>query len=155
MLEAVRLWDWQNSTHKFHAKNTLLHYTLGSTLLRGGLDDIDVPAILRSAAKEDVHISDKRAAPYRLVPVSDTRELRYSYTPEADADTSGVYYPIHLDTPVGFVLDYKGRPQAVAAVTASGDDTIMIRQLQGVRGKVYAPEERPGAHAPGLARVYG
>lgn len=60
----------------------------------------------------------------------------------ADEITPGVTYPVWLDTPTGFLLTRKGRPQAVAGIALSAySSEVMMYQLQGIQGRRAAADE--------------
>lgn len=140
LLDKVRSWDWQYRSDRLYSKSTLLHYQIGSTILHGGLEAIDVPAELRAAARPDIKISDKRANDYTLRSVTTAASIQGYVKGAATEVAPRTLYPVYLDAPVGFVLEYKGRPQTAVAVALSQHSTLMIHQLQGLKGKVYTPK---------------
>lgn len=101
------------------------------------LHTIDFEKLLLSSAKEGVTISERRLGDYALSPL----KTRHNYNSGYDDYWSKTIlddhsnYQIYLDTPIGFTLLYRKLPNALVGVSCSDYTTVMIKQLQGVRGE--------------------
>lgn len=144
-LEKARLWEWRHNHMSNDAAMVLAQYRLIEATQTGGLDVVNLPAILASNAKSG-EIKPARIAEYSLIPLAvEKREIGDldSETGAADGWYDQVYpgehYSIWLDAPSGFALTYKDRPICVAAVTMNSPTELMIRQLQGVRAHRVDP----------------
>lgn len=135
-LESARLWLWQRSKYLNSVKQILTDYRLMETVHGGTLDDVDLPEILQSSAKGDMPLSDKRVADYSLIPAN-IKHDRFSVEGYIDGwdryNDETTSYDSWLDTPSGFALTYRDKPQALVGVVMKGQDEVMIHQLQGVR----------------------
>ena len=114
------------------------------------IPEIDLPKLLATNALEGIVLSPKRIAEYELV----------SLQPRSDESNSGftrewsgmvderIEYSLYLDTPVGFCLTYKGLPNALGGIAMLDSDEVMLRQLQGVRGKIFDGARPPADTSP-------
>ena len=138
LVEKARLWAWTHQRFQKTAE-TLTNYRVMDYVLNGGLEDIDAGEHVQKTAKPGLPLSDKRIANYSLLPMQ--AKGTYEYGPEISwngrrEQEPGVYYDVYMDTPYGFALAYKGKPQAVVGLSA-GSDELMIHQLQGIRPWKY------------------
>ena len=139
LLEKSRLWCWQRE-HTARGRNILAQYMVASTVIEGGLDEVDLPQLLRKYAKSGVKVDDARAAEYELFPVTINTTAPPSRAVGLPEKTQPhEEFDVWLDTISGAVLAYKGRPNAIIGVAAAGSDEIMIHQLQGLRGELVDP----------------
>jgi len=112
-------------------------YQLSNAIANGNLD-LDLADLLRKAANPGVEVSDKRISDYSLMPVQAGRRRATGFIHETFAEVEpNTYYKSGLDAPSGFVLKWKGRPQATVAIGAAAPDEVMIYQMQGIIGKEY------------------
>lgn len=122
--------------------DVLAQYAVADTVMNGGLE-FDLPSLLRDSARPDVEIGDKRANDYTLRPVKSLRKRAEGWIPETLVSVApNTFYTVHLDTPTGFMVSYKGLPQAVVGLAASSPHEVMIYQMQGVLGKVFDAEHQ-------------
>lgn len=142
LLEKNRLYIWQNGVSSA-GKHLLKNYRLNRSLMLGSLETIDLCAILAGSARQDVELSENRINDYSLSATTTQKDYERGYTQNAHEDFEpNIKYPTYLDSPYGFILNYKGRPNAIAALGITKDDELMIYQIQGVRGYEYDPNKR-------------
>ncbi len=144
LFEKGRLWEWQrNFTTK--GKTVLDQYLFMEKLVGGALDKVDLKKILVESAVPGIELSEKRLDDYALVPI---RSVNGSFRPDGPAEgyhaesDATIAYSIWLDAPTGFVLNYKGKPNAAVGLARSHQDELTIYQLQGVQAKRLDPEKR-------------
>lgn len=143
LLEKNRIYIWQHGV-SFAGKHLLRNYRLNCDLMQGALEAIDLPAILTASAREGVELSEKRLSDYSLSPVTTRNDYERGMTQNAHEDFEpNIKYPTYLDSPYGFLLNYKGRPNAIAALGITKDDELMLHQIQGAQGYEYDPNKRP------------
>jgi hypothetical protein len=140
----AKLWNWQRAGSREGGKDILGQYGLLHTVLSGGLDEVDLEKVLVNAAHPDVELHKKRLSDYSLLPLRPEEGFLgpYGWAKGWHGETEpGVRYKIWLDTPAGFALTYKGKPNAVAAIALSHTHVseLMIHQLQGVRATKLDP----------------
>ncbi|MGB4762141.1 MAG: hypothetical protein WBP12_02155 [Candidatus Saccharimonas sp.] len=137
-LESARLWLWQRGGYMNSVKQILADYRLMEVVHGDALHNIDLPEILQNSARSDTPLSDKRIADYSLVPANIEHD-RFSVEGYIDGwnryNDKTTSYDSWLDTPSGFALTYRDKPQALVGVVMRGQDEVMIHQLQGVRAK--------------------
>lgn len=133
------------------SSEVLAQQTVMEKVLGNGLDNIDLPAVLRQAVLPGITLSDKRINDYALIRLAaEFNECLggrvYNWQGKSDCETPGLFYDLWLDTPAGFALTYKGCPQAIVGVQAKGESELFIKQLQGIRGIRYEeyPEKKEG-----------
>lgn len=123
-IEKARLYVWKT------------HRETGLPLVRSNIDviagingpqlqQIDIRRILAENPRPGVKPSNKRLNDYSLSAVNTESVQLDGYSVNTD--------DIYLDAPTAIALEYKGQPNAIVGVTAEGDRTLEIRQLQGVR----------------------
>jgi hypothetical protein len=108
--------------------------------------EIDVPGLLRRSAAPGVELSDKRIEEYAVLPVQAGGMRTPGFIPETYAEVEpNTYYKSAVDGPLGFLLVWRHRPQAVVAIGACTPNEIMIYQMQGIVGKMH---DSPVPEAP-------
>lgn len=137
-LESARLWSWQRGSYSDSVKQILTDYQLSQTLHSSVLEDLDLPDILQNSANPDVVLSDQRIADYALIP-TEIQHDRFSVEGHIDGweqfNNEKTSYDAWLDTPSGFALTYRDKPQAVVGLVMNSQDEATVHQLQGVRAK--------------------
>ena len=100
--------------------------------------EIDLPGLLRRSAAPGVELSDKRIEEYAVLPVQAGGMRTPGFIPETYAEVEpNTYYKSAVDGPLGFLLVWRHRPQAVVAIGAYTPSEIMIYQMQGIVGKMH------------------
>lgn len=115
----------------------LSQYRLQETIMNGDAN-IDLAQVLKNSARPNVTIDDKRTKDYELIPSKVMGARPHGYVPELSLrseQTGGYDYNIGMDTPTGYILTYKGIPNAILGVAAKGPNEVMIYQMQGVLGR--------------------
>lgn len=142
LLWRSRQWCGEKLSWQGTGRIMLKQYDISDRLLRGDLDALDLQKLLQEAAKPDIEISEKRADDYELVPVTTRGNQPRGYIREAcERIPENHYYKTYLDTPVGFLLNYKGWPNAVIGMGMSSQDEAMVHQLQSLRPRQIAYED--------------
>ena len=140
-LEIARGWNWRQRYSR-DIKSILAQYHLMQSLKHGVLDDVDLPEALGTSVRDGVKLSSDRLKDYDVVSVQADEYNNYydgGIVSIWNGKKPNLYFNIWLDSPVGFVLTYKGMPNAVAALAMRGPDTVMVHQLQGIRGNKLDP----------------
>lgn len=139
LFQKAQNWSERHNS-AYHPSEVLSHYALMDTIANGGLQTIDLPALLRASAKPGVQLGSQRMEDYELHPIRAARageprgfSKEWRHTVTFSTDTEEHFYSIYLDAPVGIVLCYKSKPNAVVAMTTNGRE-MMIHQLQGIKG---------------------
>src|SRR5882672_5704006 len=131
--------------------HTVRHYDVMQHVVSGALDAIDLPRVLQDSATQT--LSSSRLSEYGLLAVRSEPSFEYVDGPAMWGIDPG--NTVWVDTPVGFLLTYKGEPNAVVGLATHGDSEVMIHQLQGSKPKRRNPEtNKYDAHpSRGLAPV--
>lgn len=143
-LEVARSWEWRQHM-RILGKPILAQYDLMQHMRSDLLQEVDLPKLLHTSAKQDVTISDSRIKDYELIPLEADPYTTY-YSGGRVKDWSGdktetLAYHLWLDAPTGFALTYKGMPNAMGGVAMYGTDELTMYQLQGVQGKRIDPSK--------------
>jgi hypothetical protein len=140
-------------------------YNVMDYILNGGLERVDLAALLMHFKLPEVEFTNSKIKHYSLEPLQIKGTLRnddYEATwNKMNPDPEAKKYDIYLDTPVGFALMYKGKPNAVAGVAPMGRDELRIFQIQGVTPQIFEPSKEDSKvqvvvgkiSARGLARI--
>lgn len=140
----ARDWAWQK-----HGRNDIRYlsglYNLYQSIEGGEpLESIDLEAILQKCATTDQPLSAKRIERYSLMPLrvwggKNTSGFARGWNTEVwPSERFGIY----LDAPVGFTLNYKDRPQAVAALSLNNLDELIVTQIQGVQAQRIGEDKK-------------
>lgn len=131
-----RVSRWCDNHWSGRGRDLVTQYDMSRLLLTGELENFDLSRALHDAVDDPDLMSRKRAARFAFEPATVGRINFEGWRAGSfDEVAPGVDYRVWLDTPTGFMLTYKGLPQAVAGVAISGySSEVMIHQLQGVRG---------------------
>jgi hypothetical protein len=143
LLKAIK---WSKLRYKTSRGSLVMAaYKLADAVLNDRLD-IDLPDLLRRSAAPGVDLSSKRIEEYSLLPVQAGGMRTTGFIPETYAPVEqDTYYKSAVDGPLGYLLTWKRRPQAVVAIGASSPSEIMIYQMQGIVGKRH---ESPMPESP-------
>ena len=106
-------------------------------------NSIDIFKLLKKNTKIGIKLSDKRISDYSFdIMVSNKEEKDGSgYVTEWDNTYNkkgNKKYNLYLDAPIGIGLFYKKEPNAIISFNSLNKNTIMIRQLQGIKPKKIA-----------------
>ncbi len=100
------------------------------TLLKPGL-----PELLKQFVEPGITLSEGRIADYSLI-IVESEEKRLSghvkVCPERKAGRE-TYCEVYIDSPIGICLTYKNEPNAIVSFSNKGSDTLLIRQIQGMK----------------------
>ncbi len=131
-----RVRQWSTRQQVFRGRDIASQYEMSRQLFSGVFGDFDLPEALHGAVSEPEHMSARRAGRFALTPAIVERiDYEGWRAGSFDEVAPGVDYRVWLDTPTGFMLTYKGLPQAVAGIAISGySSEVMVYQLQGVKG---------------------
>ena len=135
LLKAIR---WSKKRHK-SSKGTLViaGYELADRVLNRPFP-IDLEGLLRGSAAPGVELSNKRIGEYSLRAVQAGGLRTAGFIPETYAPIEdNTFYNATVDGPLGFLLFWKQRPQAVVGIGACSASEIMIYQMQGIVGKLH------------------
>ncbi len=152
-LRLARLTSWQLH-HSSSAAASIANYKIINGLKKFITDLVDLPALLKLCALNEQELSSKRANDYSLEVIELDDPDKKHYFPYGWAN--GYRYKlekdrldcIYLDGPIGILLLYKGKPNAILSFTAKDKKTLMINQLQPVfaykveEGKDPTPDNR-------------
>jgi hypothetical protein len=124
-------------------RDVLHSYAAMDYILNGGLEGIDLHALLTQFKLPEVELSNKKIKHYSLQPMRTNRVQKTegfeatwnSHNRNSDAKK----YNIYLDTPVGIALMYKGKPNAVVGIAPMGQEELRIFQIQVVKPKKNEP----------------
>lgn len=144
-LAIARGWQWRRGGYESSAKVTLAQYGLMRAMRSELCSDLDVPALIQSAAKPGVTLSPTRIDDYSLIPIeADPYNPCYDggrVKGWHDDEVKQIAYQSWIDAPTGFALTYKGVPNAMAGVAMRGIDELMLYQIQGVQAKKIDPSK--------------
>jgi hypothetical protein len=145
-LEVARNWKLRQRGKEDHTSAQTIHelYLLRRNL-QESLDRIDLPSIIAANALEGINVDSTRANAYSLQAVATDNfnnetcggEISIGYMDRR----KNVEYSIWLDATVGYILEYKSRPNAIVGLDYSGPNELIIRQLQGIRGNRVDPSK--------------
>ena len=153
-LDVARIWKLQQAKpeQKESAKSIVKLYFLRRSL-QESLDTILLPKLMRSSTLPGIEPSEQRANNYSLQAVHIDNQSQDTIgggvTKVYAADKKDIFYDVWLDTTVGFILEHKGLPNAIVGLDYNSASELIIRQLQGIRGKRLDPSK------PRAERVIG
>ncbi len=154
LLERARISLWQKSILNYDVKTFKKAYDLISLTERVA-KNINLANLLQAFAKSGVVISKDKIEKYSLETLSVTEKWPYGYSDKYrwKKEKNGLFYSIYLDAPVGICLKYEGLPNAVVSFFPKTADSLLIYQMQGLRGniKLEGSNSQPAGHARGLA----
>ena len=130
LIRRACLWTRQNEFVVPSGIGTLEHYRFMKQVVTGNqFDQIDLPKLIAAAA--DKPLSDEVLLRYGLLVLRSAPSFKYVDGPaQWGINTENIVW---IDTPVGFVLTYKGEPNAIVGFAPQAQDELMIHQLQGSR----------------------
>ena len=118
----------------------LSQYSVIESVLKGGLDKINLSHIVANNIKPNHGVSDEMIASYSIMPLMS--ESFGNSNNGSDAESwwgrkvgEDKIIQINLDKPIGFSLNYDNIPQAVSSVGASSSNELMLYQIQGIKPK--------------------
>src|SRR3989344_6753799 len=118
---------------------TKRNYEVISSVHKGFCNEVDLSQRMKDNAKDEITLTDNRIGDYKLKPLLicggfvqnyDGYDVTYGGAQQDGQKRFGIY----LDAPVGIGLFYKNEPNAVISFCCEDTDTLLIRQLQGVKG---------------------
>ena len=156
LLERARRGMWHFASSDFCVATLLKSYRIMSD--KSLVSTVDLSSVLEKTAVQGVSFSSKRKQKYSLVPLSIDfcSENGYAAQYRWKEVVPGKIFAVYLDTPLGVCLRYKDLPNAVVGYFPSDRNTLLIHQLQGVRGLGRGADGRFELkwHARGLPVIY-
>lgn len=149
---------WANLQHR-HGDYSLAitQFQVMNALAEGVVESIDLPGRIKAAALPEVTISEKRAADYSLR-VIEPREAKATGGGWESKDWymqeyKDAYYHVWLDAPASIGLWYKDRPAALVSLGATGEDILMVKQIQTINAKKYSANGKKVIPSRGLMPI--
>ncbi len=141
LIKKSRQFCWEEAKNNQHQR-ILREYSISNSLANIG-SAIDIESILTQNFIAGVVPSKKRIADYKVDSGLSTKDYSYGrFEKSKDYIRGNVYFDLYLDGPAGAILTYKNTPQAILSMSSTEHaDEALIRQIQGVRGKVYSVEK--------------
>ncbi len=155
LMEKARLIVWQHMQPNYNVETVKAVYELNQNIFNGIANSIDLDTILRNNVKDNIQLSDKRLKDYSFVPLMIDGDcfIGHDINWGKKWNNKDRYFSMYLDAPMGLALAYKNEPNAMIGICPNDKDTIMIYQIQGVRGEKIVKNKREKIPSRGLVPI--